>query len=59
MTVNIRERTAQILSSRTISRFDQQLMSAMLGQRDLNDQDRTLIERVFYGVRHGLLKTVD
>jgi hypothetical protein len=25
----------------------------------LNEQEQTLIDRVFYGVRHGLLRIVD
>lgn len=59
MKIDIRELAAQILASRTISSLEQQLMTALLGQGDLNDQERTLIERVFYGVRHGLLDVVE
>ncbi len=59
MRVDIRELAAQILASRTISRLEQQLMAALLGQEGLDDQERTLIERVFYGVRHGLLNVVE
>ncbi|MBP0016344.1 MAG: hypothetical protein J7647_02155 [Cyanobacteria bacterium SBLK] len=59
MNTNIRELTAQILSSRTISQIDRENMSALLRRQDLDDSDRTLIERVFYGVRHGLLRTVE
>ncbi|WP_204102132.1 MULTISPECIES: hypothetical protein [Spirulina sp. CCY15215] len=59
MNTRIRELTTQILSSRTISQIDCENMSALLRREDLNETDRTLIERIFYGVRHGLLKTVD
>lgn len=59
MTMDLQELVAQVLSSRRISVVDQQLMSSLLDQDNLNDEERTLIERVFYGVRHGLLKVVD
>lgn len=59
MNTSIRELTTQILSSRTISQIDRENMSALLRRQDLDDTDRTLIERVFYGVRHGLLRTVE
>jgi hypothetical protein len=59
MNTRIRELTTQILSSRTISQIDRENMSALLRREDLNETDRTLIERIFYGVRHGLLKTVE
>ncbi|MDB9315058.1 hypothetical protein PN462_18230 [Spirulina sp. CS-785/01] len=59
MNTNVKEMTANVLSSRSISRLEQQIMIALLGQEDLDEQDRTLIQRVFYGIRHGLLKTVD
>ncbi|MEA5468876.1 hypothetical protein [Spirulina sp. 06S082] len=59
MNTRIRELTTQILSSRTISQIDRENMSALLRREDLNENDRTLIERIFYGVRHGLLKTVE
>ncbi len=59
MNIDIRELAGQILASRTISRLEQQLMAALLGQDDLDAQERTLIERVFYGVRHGLLEVVE
>jgi len=59
MSINITELTAKILSSRKISRWEHQVMSAMLGMDNLDEQERVLIRRVFYGVRHGLLTTVD
>ncbi|NEO25339.1 MAG: hypothetical protein F6K03_00145 [Kamptonema sp. SIO4C4] len=59
MNANVKEMTANVLSSRKISRVEQQIMTALLGQEDLDEQDRTLIERIFYGVRHGILKTID
>ncbi|MBE9115366.1 hypothetical protein IQ249_05575 [Lusitaniella coriacea LEGE 07157] len=65
MTTSVIDRTntidliGQILSSREISRIEQQMMSALLGKEDLDEQERALIERIFYGLRHGLLRTVD
>jgi hypothetical protein len=47
MNTSIRELTTQILSSRTISQIDRENMSALLRREDLDDTDRTLIERVF------------
>ncbi|NJL00076.1 MAG: hypothetical protein HC838_09430 [Spirulinaceae cyanobacterium RM2_2_10] len=59
MRIDINELAGQILASRTISRLEQQLMATLLGQEELDDQERTLIERVFYGVRHGLLEITE
>jgi hypothetical protein len=48
------------LMYRRISHTDQQLLrSALLSKHALNEKEKTLIERVFYGVRHGLLKIVE
>ncbi|WP_199302769.1 hypothetical protein [Oscillatoria sp. FACHB-1406] len=59
MTTNILEMAAQVLASRSISRSQQSFMSAKLGSGELNEQEQILVRRVFYGVRHGLLKTVE
>ncbi|MFW6358811.1 MAG: hypothetical protein ACOC0N_06315 [Chroococcales cyanobacterium] len=57
--MNIEELTTQILSSRSISRLEQQFISVILSQEELNEQERTLIERIFYGLRHGILQVKD
>ena len=58
--VSIEELVAQILMHRRITYTDQQLLRfALLSDEALNEQERTLIDRVFYGVRHGLLSLVD
>ncbi|MBW4545450.1 MAG: hypothetical protein KME25_13525 [Symplocastrum torsivum CPER-KK1] len=58
--VSIEELVAQILMHRRITYTDQQLLRfALLRDETLNEQERTLIDRVFYGVRHGLLSIVD
>jgi hypothetical protein len=57
---NIEELVAQILMDRKISYTDQQLLkSALLFGNALDEQERTLIDRIFYGVRHGLLHLVE
>lgn len=57
--VDLQDLIAQILSSQSISRLEQQRMSLMLQYNQLDEQEKTLIERVFYGLRHGLLVIVD
>lgn len=58
--LSIEELVAQILMHRRITYTDQQLLRfALLSDEALNEQERTLIDRVFYGVRHGLLSLVD
>lgn len=58
--VSIEELVAQILMHRRITQTDQQLLrSALLSKQALNEKEKTLINRVFYGVRHGLLRTVE
>ncbi len=59
MQIDIRDLAAQVLASRTISRFEHQLMSALLGQDDLEEQDRLLAERLSYGIRRGLVQVVE
>lgn len=59
MNASIIEIAAQVLSSRSISHTQQKIMSVKLGNGELNEQEEVLVRRVFYGVRHGLLKTVD
>ncbi|MDB9496653.1 hypothetical protein PN441_09830 [Spirulina major CS-329] len=54
---SIRELSMQALSNRTLSRYDHQRMQLILQEQGdgLDVLDRTLAQRVFYGVRHGLL----
>ncbi|MDY6786161.1 MAG: hypothetical protein SW833_27045 [Cyanobacteriota bacterium] len=59
MNASIIEIAAQILSSRSISRYQHSVMSNKLSNGELSEQEQILVRRVFYGVRHGLLKTVD
>lgn len=58
--VSLEELIAQILANRTITCTEQLLLRyVLLTEETLDEQLRTLIERVFYGVRHGLLKIVE
>jgi hypothetical protein len=58
--VSIEELVAQILMERRVTSIDQQLLRwALLSKEALDEQERTLIDRVFYGVRHGLLTVVE
>ena len=56
----IEELVAQILMERKVTSTEQQiLMCALLYADELDETERTLIDRVFYGVRHGLLRIVE
>jgi hypothetical protein len=58
--ISIEELVAQILVNRRITYRDQFVLKcALLFEETLDEQERTLIDRVFYGVRHGLLKIVE
>lgn len=58
--VNIEELVAQILMHRRVTHLDQQRLKMALSYKNtLDEQEQTLIDRVFYGVRHGLLSIVD
>lgn len=56
----LEELVEQILLSRKITRLNQQqLMSALLSKDSLNERERNMIDRVFSGVRLGVLRVVD
>lgn len=58
--VSIEELVTRILVERRLTYTEQQiLMLALLSKESLDEQERTLIERVFYGVRHGLLQVIE
>jgi hypothetical protein len=57
--INIRDLSMRILSSRSMSGLEQEVISNLLQHDELGDQERTLIRRIFYGVRHGLLTVVE
>ncbi|HEY9671204.1 MAG TPA: hypothetical protein V6D11_07165 [Waterburya sp.] len=56
----LEELVTKILVERRLTYTEQQiLMLALLSKDSLDEQERTLIDRVFYGVRHGLLQVVE
>ncbi len=58
--VTLEEFVEQILMERKItSREHLVLRYTLLSEERLNEQERTLIDRVLYGVRHGLLRIID
>lgn len=58
--LSIEELVAQILLERQVTPTEQQLLRyALIFGDELDEKERTLIERVFYGVRHGLLSLVE
>lgn len=58
--VNVEELISEILMYRQITSTEQLLLRyALLSDNSLSETERTLIDRVFYGVRHGLLRIVD
>lgn len=58
--VNVEELVSEILMYRQITCTEQLLLRyTLLSDNSLSETERTLIERVFYGVRHGLLTIVD
>lgn len=58
--ISIEELVAQILIHRKITYTDQLLLRyVLLSEETLDEQARTLLDRVFYGVRHGLLSLVE
>lgn len=58
--INIEELVSEILMYRQITYTEQLLLRYVwLSDNSLSETDRTLIERVFYGVRHGLLTILD
>ncbi len=57
---SIEELVTKILVERTLTYTDQQILRyALVSQESLDEQERALIDRVFYGVRHGLLQLVE
>jgi hypothetical protein len=57
---NLEETIIRVISSRQITSKDkQQLKNAFLGHENLAEDEITLIDRIFYGVRHGILEIVE
>lgn len=57
---NIEDLTIQILMNRCLTPSDHHFLNyALLYQDTLKENERILIERVFYGIRHGLVQILD
>lgn len=57
---SLEETITRVISSRQITAMDkQQLKDAFLGHETLAEDEITLIDRILYGVRHGILEIVD
>ncbi len=57
---NLEETITRVISSRKITIKDkQQLKTAFLGHESLAEDEITLIDRILYGVRHGILEVVE
>ncbi|MBD1878611.1 MULTISPECIES: hypothetical protein [unclassified Coleofasciculus] len=55
--VTIEDLVAQIFVSRRITPVNQyQLQTVLLTKDWLDEEEQTMLNRLFYGVRHGLLK---
>lgn len=58
--VSLEELVEQILSSRAITRSEEcRLLSALSSETSVNEDLKGAIQRIFYGLRHGMLKVVD
>jgi hypothetical protein len=54
------ELIGQILNSHSITRDEEhRLMSALSSVHILNEDMQAAIQRIFYGMRHGLLRVVE
>ncbi|MEQ9001484.1 MAG: hypothetical protein RID53_33910 [Coleofasciculus sp. B1-GNL1-01] len=57
---NIEDLVTKVLMNRCLTPSDQQFLKCALLYKDsLKEHERILIERVFYGIRHGLLEILE
>lgn len=56
---SIQDLSGEILFSRKISRQEEYRLRSALLYQSLSEDDRILIDRVFYGIRKGLLQVID
>ena len=57
---NIEDLTIKILINRCLTPSDQQFLKyALLYKETFKENERILIERVFYGIRHGLVQILE
>jgi len=57
---NLEDLAIQVLINRCLTYSDQHFLNhALLYKDSLKENERILIERVFYGIRHGLVQVLD
>jgi hypothetical protein len=57
--VTVDEVVSRIFSSRRITRIDQRLFMMLLSQCLVTEEERAMIDRVYEGLRAGLLRVAD
>lgn len=57
MNVDIQELFNNIMSTRIISSAEKQLVASLLNEESLEDMERALLRRLFYGVERGLVQS--
>lgn len=58
--ISIEEIISKILVERRVTSTEQMMLRCvLLLEEELDEEERTLIGRVFYGIRHGLLTIVE
>ncbi len=56
MKTDIQELFCQIMSARIISLTEQKLIASLLQEERIEETERALIKRLFYGVERGLVQ---
>ncbi len=56
MKIDIQELFCKIMSVRNISLVEQKLITSLLQEDGIEETERALIKRLFYGVERGLVK---
>lgn len=59
MKIDVQEFFTQVMSARTISPQEKKMVTALLKQGNLDDNERALVKRLYYGVEHGLLQVAE
>jgi hypothetical protein len=56
---NIEPLVYEILVAGIITHTERQILKTVLLEKSLSEAEHTVIDRLLYGVKHGLLKTAD
>jgi hypothetical protein len=56
---NIEPLVYEILVSGIITHTERQILKTVLLEKSLSEAEHTVIDRLLYGVKHGLLRTAD